>query len=247
MKSSRAATRILTGVACIFIVPVVSFGSEPVFRRGRTSRAGRRRAARSARLPISKHTTHARRPSSIARSWPTLARWPSARPDSDSEVTYRAALDLAVARGLYSEAEPIARAYLAHERGEHENYALATSIMLIMDAERGEFDKSFAEVKEFLKQRAAAEIADEHRLPAPLVCAVGEAYLQRLVRGGRYDIARQVCSLLARAGIPTRPSRTTSTTGWPASRWSASPRRRSKEQTSTASPCGLPTTRARSS
>ena len=71
-----------------------------------------------------------------------------------------------------------------------------------MDAERGEFDRSFSELKAFLKQRAAAEVADEHRLPAPLVCAVGEAYLQRLVRGGRYDIARQVCSLLCESGHP---------------------------------------------
>jgi peroxiredoxin len=120
----------------------------------------------------------------------------------DSEVTYRAALDLAVARGLYSDAEPIAREYLAHNRGEHENFALATSIALVMDAERGEFDRSFSEVKAFLKQRAAAEIADEQRLPAPLVCAVGEAYLQRLVRGGRYDIAREVCGLLCESGHP---------------------------------------------
>ena len=74
--------------------------------------------------------------------------------------------------------------------------------MLIMDAERGEFDKSLAELKEFLKRAAAAEVADEDRLPAPLVCAVGEAYLQRLARGGRYDIARQVCSLLSESGHP---------------------------------------------
>jgi len=71
-----------------------------------------------------------------------------------------------------------------------------------MEAERGEFDKSLAEVKEFLKRRAAAEISDDERLAAPLVCAVGEAYLQRLVRGGRYDIARQVCSLLTESGHP---------------------------------------------
>ena len=65
-------------------------------------------------------------------------------------------------------------------RGDHENFALAASIILIIEAERGEFDKSVVELKEFLKQRTAADISDEHRLPAPLVCAVGEAYLQRL-------------------------------------------------------------------
>ncbi len=58
---------------------------------------------------------------------------------------------------------------LTHSRGEHENYALAASIVLIMDAERGEFDKSLAELKDFLKRRAAAEVTDDDRLAAPLV------------------------------------------------------------------------------
>ena len=102
-----------------------------------------------------------------------------------------------MARGLYSDAEATA-AYLSHPRGEHENFALATSIILIMDAERGDFDKSLADIKDFSSSGAPREVADENRLPAPLVCAVGEAYLQRLVRAGRYDIARQACGLVCR-------------------------------------------------
>lgn len=120
----------------------------------------------------------------------------------DAEASYRAVFDLAVGRNLYSEAEPTARAYLGRELGEHENYALAASIVLIMQAERGEFGKSLAELKEFLKRRATAAVADEQRLTAPLVCAVGEAYLQRLVRGGRFEIAREVCSLISESGHP---------------------------------------------
>ena len=34
-------------------------------------------------------------------------------------------------------------------------------------------------------------------MPPALLFAVGEAYLQRLIQGGRYDIARKVCRLAA--------------------------------------------------
>ncbi len=108
------------------------------------------------------------------------------------------------ARGLYCEAEPAARAYLSKESGEAENHALAASIALISRAERGEFDQSLNDLKQFLAHRATAEIPDERRLPAAMVCAVGEAYLHRLVRGGRFDTAREACRLAARIDHPDK-------------------------------------------
>jgi thiol-disulfide isomerase/thioredoxin len=201
MKSSRAAARILTGVACISIAPVVCLASAPY--SGANDKAAQTSSSGTFSSLADLEAHYARQAAVLERKkLADLGALAQRQTGPDSEVTYRAALDLAVARSLYGEAEPIARAYLAHDRGEHETYALATSISLIMDAERGEFDRSFAELKAFLKQRAAAEVLDEQRLPAPLVCAVGEAYLQRLVRGGRYDIARQVCSLLSESGHP---------------------------------------------
>ncbi len=201
MKSSRAAIRIFAGVVCICIVPVVR--STPVPGLGTDGKASQP-ASGAAFNSLSELETHyAQQAAELERKkLADLSALAQRQTGPDSEVTYRAAFDLAVARGLYSDAEPAARAYLAHERGEHENFALATSIILIMDAERGEFDKSLAEAKQFLNQRATAGIADENRLQAPLVCAVGEAYLQRVVRAGRYDIARQVCSVLAESGHP---------------------------------------------
>jgi thiol-disulfide isomerase/thioredoxin len=113
----------------------------------------------------------------------------------EAESAFRAAFDLSVARGLYAEAEPSARAYLARKKGEPETQALAASVILVAHAERGEFERSLAELKQFLDSRAAAPVPDDRRLPGALICAVGEAYLQRLIRGGRFDIARQVCHL----------------------------------------------------
>jgi peroxiredoxin len=201
MKSIHAASRIFTCVACIFTVPQFCLASAPHFGADGPAAQPTSGAAFSSLAELETH--YSRQTAELERKkLADLGALAQRLTGPDSEVTYRAAFDLAVARGLYSDAEPIARAYIAHDRGEHETFALATSVALIMDAERGEFDRSFSELKAFLKQRAAAQVADDQRLPAPLVCAVGEAYLQRLVRGGRYDIARQVCGLLCESGHP---------------------------------------------
>src|SRR5262245_7742960 len=54
----------------------------------------------------------------------------------EAERAYRAAFGLAVARGLYGDAVPAARAYLAREQGEPETHALAASVVLITLADR---------------------------------------------------------------------------------------------------------------
>ena len=113
----------------------------------------------------------------------------------DAETAYRAVFDMAVARGFFNTAEPAARAYLAREEGESQSQALAAMISLIARADRGEYDQSLADLQAFLKRRAAVQIPEEQRLPPPLLFAVAEAYLQRLIQGGRYDIARTVCQL----------------------------------------------------
>jgi peroxiredoxin len=113
----------------------------------------------------------------------------------DAEAAYRALFDLAVARGLYESAEPVARAYVARTGGEPQTQALAAAITLIARADRGEYNQSLEDLEHFLTRRAAAQVSESQRLPAPLLYAVGEAYLQRLIQGGKYDIAIKVCQL----------------------------------------------------
>jgi thiol-disulfide isomerase/thioredoxin len=113
----------------------------------------------------------------------------------EAEDVYRAVFDMAVARSLFNAAEPAARAYLSREGGPPQSHALAAMISLIARADRGEYDRSLEDLIGFIKSRAAAQIPEEQRLPPPLLFAVGEAYLQRLIQGGRYDIARKVCQL----------------------------------------------------
>jgi thiol-disulfide isomerase/thioredoxin len=129
----------------------------------------------------------------------SLAKLAATAGGEESEAAYRTLFDLAVALGLYDVAEPAARAYLGREQGEPENYALAASIDLIARAGRGEYDRCRADLEDFLKRRAS-EADKAHALPAPLVAAVGEAYLQALGKAGRYDDAKRVCELAVASG-----------------------------------------------
>jgi thiol-disulfide isomerase/thioredoxin len=119
----------------------------------------------------------------------------------ESEAAYRELFDLAVARGFFNEAEPAARAYHTRdaqaESSQPETRALAASIILIARAGRGEYDQSLADMEGFLQRRAAEQIPDDRRLSPAIVFVVGEAYLQRLIQGGRYDVARKACRLVA--------------------------------------------------
>ena len=115
----------------------------------------------------------------------------------ESEAAFREAFNLAVARNLYAEAEPAAKAYLAREdQGEPQSQALAASIVLVNRAARGEYEQSLADLEGFPQTpRGSEDSRGSPVCPPALVFAVAEAYLQRLIQGGRYDIAQKVCQL----------------------------------------------------
>ncbi|APW60982.1 TlpA disulfide reductase family protein [Paludisphaera borealis] len=130
----------------------------------------------------------------------SLARLAATVKGDEAEAAYRSLFDLAVALGRYPAAEASARAYLERDGGEPESYALAASIDLLARAGRGEYDQCQADLEAFLKRRASTD-DKAHLLPAPLVTAVSEAYLQTLIKAGRYENARKVCEL----ALATRP------------------------------------------
>src|SRR5262245_59372755 len=112
----------------------------------------------------------------------------------EAEATYRELFGVAIARDLYADAEKAAHDCLQLPPADRPTKALAALITLVAEANRGNYDKSLAGLKAFLKKNPPAEEA-ERRLDAQTVLSLGEAYLQRLIRGGRFDIAKQVCEL----------------------------------------------------
>jgi thiol-disulfide isomerase/thioredoxin len=120
----------------------------------------------------------------------------------EAVAAYRAAFDLAVSKGLYSDVAPAAQAFLKKNEGDPQTLALAESIVLIAAVDQKDFDASLEELKRLIETFASIKTPTERRLSPPLLFAVGEAYLQRLLRSGRYDVARKACAILVEEGIP---------------------------------------------
>lgn len=121
---------------------------------------------------------------------------------AEAEATYRELLRIAVARDLYTEAEPAAKAYLKGDASDPADRAMAVFVGVIAKANRGEYDQSLADLTGFLNQHPPRPDAPPS-LETGTAIAIGEAYIERLLRGGRYDIARKVCELaVARRSDP---------------------------------------------
>jgi thiol-disulfide isomerase/thioredoxin len=112
----------------------------------------------------------------------------------EADRAYEEILKAAISNDLFVEAEPAARQFLATDPTDKRGRALAFLTLLIAKAERGEHDQSLNDLHAFLKANPERP-APEERIETDTALAVGEAYLQRLIRGGRYDIARKVCEL----------------------------------------------------
>ncbi len=113
----------------------------------------------------------------------------------EAEAAYRELFGLAVGRNLYGDAEAAGRAYLKSGSATPQELALAALVVVIAQADRGEYEKSLAMLHEFFQQNPL-EKNPAKRLDPGTVIAVGEAYLQRLLRGGRYEIAAQAAQMV---------------------------------------------------
>ena len=111
-----------------------------------------------------------------------------------AEPTYRELFGLAVARDLYKEAEPAARKYLEVGSKDPQERALAGLVSVIALADRGAHDESLAELGDLFRGERPAN-APARAVDTSTAIAVGEAYLERLLRGGRYDIAKKACEM----------------------------------------------------
>lgn len=112
----------------------------------------------------------------------------AAKPESDA--AYHQLFQLAIARGFYTEAQPAVDRCLASNTASRPVRALARLVRIVERADKGEYERSLAEWKAFL-----TPAPDEKPTPADeqLKLVVGEAFLQRLIRAGKHDVAQQFC------------------------------------------------------
>jgi thiol-disulfide isomerase/thioredoxin len=123
----------------------------------------------------------------------------AAAPEADAAL--RQLFGLAIARGLCPEAQAAAARCRASTNSGRDVKALAALVQVLAHADRGQHHQAIDDWKALLNAGASASATDQ-RAGAELALAVGEAYLQRLIRDGRYDVARTWCALACSETAP---------------------------------------------
>ncbi|HWE39117.1 MAG TPA: TlpA disulfide reductase family protein [Isosphaeraceae bacterium] len=121
---------------------------------------------------------------------------------SKAEATYRQLFNFAVARGQYNAAAKAAANYLEAERNDPQLRALATLIDATVKVDNKQEDEALKGIERFVRSQKAGG----QKLDPDTIFTVGEAFLQRLVRNGSYDIARRTCDVFLR-GDPDKSVR----------------------------------------
>ena len=119
----------------------------------------------------------------------------------EANAAYQELFALAIARDLCIEAQPAASRYLASASSGRELHELAGLVQMLARADKNEHDQALADWKALFHTTGSAEPSSA-RSGAETALAVGEAYLQRLIRDGRYDLARKVCDLACEERSP---------------------------------------------
>ncbi len=119
----------------------------------------------------------------------------------EADAAYRQLFGLAIARGLCPEAQAAAARCLASTASGRDTQAMAALVGVLARADKGEHDRALDDWKTLLKGPAIVGQTTA-RPDAELALAVGEAYLQRLIRDGRYDVARRLCDLACEENAP---------------------------------------------
>jgi peroxiredoxin len=134
-----------------------------------------------------------------------------------ADAVYRQLFKLAISNDLCQEAQLAARKCLSSIRSEEAQLAaqsctssipsgqdlraLAALVQVFARAEKGEYEQSLADFESLFKTRGCTTLLVAETNAATAL-AVGEAYLQRLIRSGRYDVGHKLCELACKNEAP---------------------------------------------
>jgi thiol-disulfide isomerase/thioredoxin len=129
-----------------------------------------------------------------------IAKLAARQSPGEALETYRELFHLAVANNLFREAEPAAREVLKTTSPLPPVIVfLARTIDIVASADRGAYDESLSELHAFLQadsKRAHAKEPAGPSLDASALLAICDAYYQRLLHGGRFDVARTAFQMI---------------------------------------------------
>ena len=131
-----------------------------------------------------------------------LAALAEKSPAPEADAAYRHIFGLAIARGLCAESHAAAVRCLATPSCGRDTRALAALVQALARTDKGEHDGALDDWRRLLKGPESSD-PGAARSDAELALGVGEAYLRRLIRDGRYDVARRLCALACKDGTPS--------------------------------------------
>jgi len=107
----------------------------------------------------------------------------------EADAAYATLFHLAIAGGFCSDAESAAERCLAAKGVGREPRTLATLVRVLAKAEKGDHGRGLAAIKGLFGKQGREDTGGN----GDTALAVGEAYLQRLIHDGRYDLAQELC------------------------------------------------------
>jgi thiol-disulfide isomerase/thioredoxin len=126
-----------------------------------------------------------------------LGRLAARQKPADAAATYEHLLRLAIAANLFRDAEPAADAVAKDGSPSPTTLALAHLVRIIARADRGAYDDSLACLRQAFAERPREGQAGAARaaLATGEVLGICDAYYQRLVHAGQFDVARKAFRL----------------------------------------------------
>jgi len=132
-----------------------------------------------------------------------LQRLAAERQPKEAAAVYEQLFRLAIANNLFVDAEPAADAVIKTGSPSPTTRALARMVKLVAECDRGAYDQSLTDLGAILEKADEAGHAPSVALAADEVVQICDAYYQRLVQAGRFDVARKAFQLAAdHAGRP---------------------------------------------
>jgi thiol-disulfide isomerase/thioredoxin len=125
-----------------------------------------------------------------------LAALASRSGGAERDAAYRDLFHLAIARDLWHEAGPAAEQCLAAAVTASDVHALAVLVTMVNRYERRQFDQALAALRPSLGRPPRPGAPGQESGDDSLL-GVCELFLRRLLRSGRYDQARTLCSTIA--------------------------------------------------
>jgi thiol-disulfide isomerase/thioredoxin len=125
-----------------------------------------------------------------------LQKLAAGRQPKEAAAVYDQLFRLAIAGDLFVDAEPAADAVIKGGSPSPTTAALARLVKLVAECDRGDYDGSLADLKAILAKADEADDAGQSpALTTEEILAICDAYYQRLVQAGRFDVARKAFQL----------------------------------------------------